>query len=121
MDHMKKQRWLLIFPMLLCAAVFAYRPSVQNTPVPVQASADSEVLRPPTPPSSEQKATNPYMYELGIWQGQVAVFLPGGTEPVTVWEMPVTALPPYDQQSLEKRIAVADQQQLASFMEDYGS
>ena len=62
-----------------------------------------------------------HMYEMGIWEGQVAVFLPGTNVPMRITEMPVTSLPTADQQALKDRIPVYDAQELASFLEDYGS
>jgi hypothetical protein len=38
-----------------------------------------------------------------------------------ITEMPVTSLPTADQQALKDRIPVYDAQELASFLEDYGS
>ena len=61
------------------------------------------------------------MYEMGIWEGKVAVFLPGTNVPMRITEMPVTSLPNADQQALKDRIPVYDAQELASFLEDYGS
>ena len=62
-----------------------------------------------------------HMYEMGIWEGKVAVFLPGTKVPMRITEMPVTSLPTADQQALKDRIPVYDAQELASFLEDYGS
>ncbi len=61
------------------------------------------------------------LYELGIWQGNVAVFLPGEPQPQQVTETPAASLPTVDQETLRQRLPVYDRETLASLLEDYGS
>ena len=98
-------------------------PQTQNQ----QGELSSQEQGQPQQPQSQmepQQTAEPeaqHMYEMGIWEGKVAVFLPGTNVPMRITEVPVTSLPTADQQALKDRIPVYDAQELASFLEDYGS
>ncbi len=97
---------------------------VTKAPAAVQSSMPSEdVALPPetTDQTSRQSAAKSHLYELGIWQGNVAVFSPGESQPLQVLETPVSALPLPDQQALARRIPVMTEPELASLLEDYSS
>lgn len=62
-----------------------------------------------------------YFMLLKEWNGQVALFLPDGTEPLTVYEVNVMALPEEERRSLAEGIAVNSEEELASILENYTS
>ena len=131
MDSVWLKRGLLALAMLLAAGCVAalllperqMEPQTQNQ----QGELSSQDQGQPQQPQSQmepQQTAEPeaqHMYEMGIWEGKVAVFLPGTNVPMRITEMPVTSLPTADQQALKDRIPVYDAQELASFLEDYGS
>jgi hypothetical protein len=131
MDSVWLKRGLLALAILLAAGCVAalllperqMEPQTQNQ----QGELSSQDQGQPQQPQSQmepQQTAEPeaqHMYEMGIWEGQVAVFLPGTNVPMRITEMPVTSLPTADQQALKDRIPVYDAQELASFLEDYGS
>ena len=94
---------------------------------PTPQSQDQAPQQPSQTPSEPQTAPEPDpepqtpMYEMGIWEGKVAVYLPGTDVPMRITEMPVTSLPKADQKALKERIPVYDAEALASYLEDYGS
>ncbi len=123
MERMWMRRGLLALSMLLavvclCALLLPKpvdKPVLQGemqVKLPQEASAE-------VPPMQQAQADHPY--EMGIWQGNVAVFVPGEPTPVRVLEMPAASLPLADQQALEARIPIKDDLELAGFLEDYGS
>ncbi len=101
---------------VLCLAALAFpQPQTQSV---AESSLQPEGLREPV----QLPAPEPdHLYEMGIWQGNVAVFTPGEEQPFRVLEMPAAMLPIPDQAALEQRIAVKDDTELAGFLEDYGS
>ena len=131
MDSVWLKRGLLALAILLAAGCVAalllperqMEPQTQNQ----QGEFSSQDQGQPQQPQSQmepQQTAEPeaqHMYEMGIWEGKVAVFLPGTNVPMRITEMPVTSLPTADQQAQKDRIPVYDAQELASFLEDYGS
>ena len=131
MDSVWLKRGLLALAILLAAGCVAalllperqMEPQTQNQ----QGEFSSQDQGQPQQQQSQmepQQTVEPeaqHMYEMGIWEGQVAVFLAGTNVPMRITEMPVTSLPTADQQALKDRIPVYDAQELASFLEDYGS
>lgn len=131
MDSVWLKRGLLALAILLAAGCVAalllperqMEPQTQNQ----QGELSSQDQGQPQQQQSQmepQQTAEPeaqHMYEMGIWEGKVAVFLPGTNVPMRITEMPVTSLPTADQQALKDRIPVYDAQELASFLEDYGS
>lgn len=131
MDSVWLKRGLLALALLLAAGCVAalllperqMEPQTQNQQGELS-SQDQGQLQQPQPEIEPQQTSEPeaqHMYEMGIWEGKVAVFLPGTNVPMRITEMPVTSLPTADQQALKDRIPVYDAQELASFLEDYGS
>ena len=131
MDSVWLKRGLLALAILLAAGCVAalLLPERQMDPQTQhqQGEFSSQDQGQPQQPQSQmepQQTAEPeaqHMYEMGIWEGKVAVFLPGTNVPMRITEMPVTSLPTADQQALKDRIPVYDAQELASFLEDYGS
>lgn len=131
MDSVWLKRGLLALAILLAAGCVAalLLPERQMEPqAQVQqeevSSPEQGQLQQPQSQTEPQQTSEPeaqHMYEMGIWEGKVAVFLPGTDMPMRITEMPVTSLPTADQQALKDRIPVYDAQELASFLEDYGS
>ena len=131
MDSVWLKRGLLALAILLAAGCVAalllperqMEPQTQNQ----QGELSSQDQGQPQQQQSQmepQQTAEPeaqHMYEMGIWEGKVAVFLPGTNVPMRITEMPVTSLPTADQQALKDRIPVYDAHELASFLEDYGS
>lgn len=131
MDSVWLKRGLLALAILLAAGCVAalllperqMEPQTQNQQGELS-SQDQGQLQQQQSQMEPQQTAEPeaqHMYEMGIWEGKVAVFLPGTNVPMRITEMPVTSLPTADQQALKDRIPVYDAQELASFLEDYGS
>ena len=60
-------------------------------------------------------------YWLKEYNGRLAVFEPGGVDPVRIIDLDVRTLPPYDQGLLQAGIAAGDRQGLSRLLEDYTS
>ena len=56
---------------------------------------------------------------VGAWEGYVALWRQGQTEPMRVFPYSVASLPPADQRALEKGIVIEDETELAHLLEDY--
>ena len=128
MDSVWLKRGLLALAILLAAGCVAalllperqMEPQTQNQQGEFS-SQDQGQLQSQMEPQQTAEPEAQHMYEMGICEGKVAVFLPGTNVPMRITEMPVTSLPTADQQALKDRIPVYDAQELASFLEDYGS
>lgn len=73
----------------------------------------------PLPPASEAP---PAVYRVvGVWDGQVAVFLPSASTPEQVYDAWVAALPEDDRRRLEAGIDVYSAAELQARVEDYTS
>lgn len=122
MERGRRTKWLLAAAVplaagLMTAALLTERaapaPQTQEPPAEAQQTASAPETTPPVVPQP--------LYELGIWQGNVAVFLPGWQQPQQVTETPAASLPTADQEALLQRLPVYDRETLASLLEDYGS
>ena len=56
---------------------------------------------------------------LGSWEGYVALFQKGKSEPSQIFPCPVASLPLLDQQALEEGILVRNDRDLQQLLEDY--
>lgn len=131
MDSVWLKRGLLILAMVVAAGCVGalLLPEEQSEPqIQVQNGQEpprqEDEVQPQQLQEEPQQTSQPEaapMYEMGIWEGKVAVFLPGTDIPMRITEMPVTSLPGVDQQALNERIPVYNGQELASFLEDYDS
>ena len=130
MDSVWLKRGLLALAIVLAAGCVAalllpeQHPKPQSMPDQTTPQQQAQSQLPQEQPDGQQTPepeTPGHMYEMGIWEGKVAVFLPGTDLPMRITEMPVSSLPTADQAALEARIPVSDGQALASFLEDYGS
>lgn len=63
----------------------------------------------------------PAAYTLGVWEGQLAVFEGTSAFPQKLYEVPVSALPPAEQEKLKAGIAVDSAEELQVLLEDYTS
>lgn len=70
---------------------------------------------PTVPPAAAQ---TPYRV-VGVWEGQVAVFLPEADTPETVYDTPLAVLPAAERERLTAGIEAADRAALARLLEDY--
>ena len=131
MDSVWLKRGLLALAILLAAGCVAalllperqMEPQTQNQhgELSSQDQGQPQQQQSQMEPQQTAEPEAQHMYEMGIWEGKVAVFLPGTNVPMRITELPVTSLPTADQQALKDRIPVYDAQELASFLEDYGS
>lgn len=62
-----------------------------------------------------------YSMLLKEWNGQVALFLPDGSEPLTVYEVNIQTLPEEEQRSLADGVVVSSEEELAAILENYTS
>ncbi len=109
---------LVLVIALGCVTVMLF--SAEDKIPEVQEKLTAEISVQNVEPAAVPEVTS-HMYELGIWQGNVAVYVPGAGQPLKVLETPASALPLPDQQALEERIPVADDMELAGYLEDYNS
>lgn len=130
MDSVWLKRGLLIVAILLAAGCLGAlllpdtqkEPQMQPEPQQAPAPQGESGVQTQAEPQQETESEKPkHLYEMGVWEGKVAVFVPGTNVPMRITEMPVASLPEADQKALEARIPVYDAQALASFLEDYGS
>lgn len=122
MGRIWRRKWQLaaVVPLaagLVTAALLAEKEpaALQTQELPAETRQLAAASEPALPAGPQP------LYELGIWQGNVAVFLPGEQQPQQVIETPAAALPEADQETLRQRLPVYDRETLASLLEDYGS
>ena len=60
-------------------------------------------------------------YRLREYQGKLAVFQAGESEPQQILDLDVSLLPPYDQGQLRAGITAQGEEELARLLEDYTS
>ena len=65
--------------------------------------------------------TSSYARMLKEWDGQVALFIAGESEPLTVYEVDVRTLPEEEQRLLKDGVAVNSEEELAAILENYTS
>ncbi len=63
----------------------------------------------------------PAAYTLGVWEGQLAVFEGDAAFPQKLYEVPVSSLPPAEQEKLKAGISVESIDALQLLLEDYTS
>lgn len=56
---------------------------------------------------------------VGSWKGYLALFDQGAAEPKRIFPYSIEALPPADQEALQKGILVRNDRDLAQLLEDY--
>lgn len=61
------------------------------------------------------------LYLLGEWEGSVALFEPGGSEPLRVYDAAVAALPAEVRERLRQGIPLYDEEERDRLLEDYTS
>ncbi len=60
-------------------------------------------------------------YSAGIQNGRVAIYIQGQDTPALLTDIWVDTLPAADQKALQARMGIASEEDLAKFLEDYGS
>ncbi len=60
-------------------------------------------------------------YSAGIQDGRVAIFIKGQEIPALITDIWVDTLPAADQKALQARMGISSEEDLARFLEDYGS
>ena len=63
----------------------------------------------------------PAAYTLGVWEGQLAVFEGDAAFPKKLYDVPISSLPPLEQQKLKEGISVQSTDELQILLEDYTS
>ena len=79
------------------------------------------VLLPDEPVASTEPQVRTDARELGEWDGMVALFEQGGTEPIEVYDIAVRTLPEEEQARIYARIMVKDDAALENLLENYTS
>ena len=117
MEQVSRRHWILVIglamAMVLGAAALLWQSGATETAEP---RLQAELSTQPEPAAVEVSP-----YRIAVWQGRVAVFEGAEPLPSTVLETPAASLPPADQEALEKGIPVYSKEELAGFLEDYGS
>ena len=112
----------ILLAVAVVLAVVCIVQAVRFAPVPEAPQQQEEAAAASQPVAvPEVRQVPASRWTVGVWQGRVAVFEGGGTDPIRVMETPVTALPASDQRALESGIPVDDPVVLAGILEDYGS
>lgn len=93
------------FPLAAAAALAV----VLSLPLFVKKQADPEPSEPGT------------VYRLREYQGKLAVFLVGESDPQQIIDLDIRLLPPYDQGQLRTGIPAQGEAELARLIEDYTS
>lgn len=123
MGRIWRRKWLLaaMAPLAAGLVTAALLSSGREVPEPPEQTPPAEVQQTAAAPEPARPPEPQPLCELGVWQGNVAVFSPGASQPQQVTETPAASLPAADQEALEKRLPVYDREALASLLEDYGS
>lgn len=79
------------------------------------------VLLPDKPAVNTEPQARVDARELGEWDGKVALFEKGGTQPIEVYEIVLRTLPEEEQARLYARIPIADDGELENLLENYTS
>ena len=108
--------------ILCCAASAAVSALIAVT---ATAAAIREEVQPQLPEQSQPPAVQPesqdHEYILGEWEGRLAVYRTGESEPDSVLDVYLGLLPPADAQALREGIPVEDQTELDRRLEDFMS
>lgn len=83
--------------------------------------ASTTIPQPPSADTDPDVATRTAERTLGEWDGHLALFEEGQSEPVYVYDVVVATLPEEEQQRLRSGIAVESEEMLASLLENYTS
>lgn len=116
---MRQTRLALIFSGIAAAAVMAgiliwmFQTAPSQQPPSSSAAPATTVAPAPT--------TAYAAYTLGVWEGRLALFLPGSEAPDEVYDVFIASLPDEEQEKLTRGIPVPDQQTLERLLEDYTS
>ena len=117
MEQVSRRHWILVISLALAmvssAAALLWRPVPAVEELPFQQAQHNSLQQP--------VAVEVPPYRVTIWQGRVAVFEGAELQPSIVLETQATSLPMSDQDALEKGIPVYSREELAGFLEDYGS
>ena len=109
--------------ILCCAASAAVSALIAVTAT--AAAIPEEVQPPQLPEQSQPPAVQPesqdHEYILGEWEGRLAVYRTGESEPDSVLDVYLGLLPPADAQALREGIPVEDQTELDRRLEDFMS
>ena len=116
-DRTKKREWL---PVVISCSLLIGTAMWAATLLPSDAKPGVSVRRGNTTSAVTTQATV-YARILRAWAGQVALFSAEGTEPLSVYESAVAALPPEEQQRLQEGIVLTNEEELAEVLENYGS
>ena len=132
MENSKKWRMILLicFAVLAGCAGILLLFSQKTVPVPNYTpnpnintieKTDNLILPPSDTEGQTDSAVSQPLYTAGIYQGQVALFAPGSDVPEQVLPVYVAHLPAMDQQTLSEGLPLYTQEEVASFLEDFGS
>ena len=77
------------------------------------------MVRPARPAEGPASSAAPYL--LKDWGGRLAVFSPGGSEPLRVYEVYTRLLPEPDVAALQEGIPVESEERLDRLLEDFGA
>lgn len=111
---------VLALTVSLTALLYHPKSKSQSLSVPQEAS-ETPVNFQKSAASSEQIPVSCPGWYVGIYQGRIAVFLPGEDRPRQVLETEASSLPQPDQEALASGIPVSTKKELAALLEDYDS
>ena len=75
----------------------------------------------PVPDMAGEEADEKEVYWIREYKGKLGVFRGAGKEPVSVFDVYVSTLPPYDRGQLEQGVKAGSYQELLRRIEDYTS
>lgn len=113
----KRKEWL---PVVIACSLLIGTAMWAAALLPSENRAETQARRGEVS-SSATTQTTAYARILRVWEGRVALFSSEGTEPLSVYEIVVAALPAEEQQRLQEGIVLKSEEELAELLENYGS
>ena len=104
----------LVLLFLVSASFFSSISKVKQTNENIQVKATSEYSQ-----IEESKEENNNGYIVKKYNGQVAIFKEGESDPFEILDINISSLPESDQKALETGISIKDSDKLRKLIEDY--
>ena len=104
----------LVLLFLVSASFFSSLSKVKQTNENIQVKATSESSQ-----IEESKEENNNGYIVKKYNGQVAIFKEGESDPFEILDINISSLPESDQKALETGISIKDSDKLRKLIEDY--
>ena len=108
-DKKRADRWCRLFPAVIACVLL------------VGVAAWASAFLPPSAQERSLEQQQPTNRTLREWNGQIGLFVGDTAEPFEVYDVPVAALPPEEQDRLRGGIIIENEEMLAELLENYTS